>query len=499
MNQKRFTLNSNPKDESSPAMMPSRAAALPIMGGLDPFSGTWNYATAAHLLRRAMFGPTHAQINQAVSDGLNKTLDKLMQPTPEPAPPLNYGFAQDVSAPVGETWVDKPGDPTIQGLFQSRDNSLHAWIMENIFNEGVSLTEKMMLFWHNHFVVSDVLIHGTNTIILQRLRKNVLGNFKTLTEEITIDAAMLVYLNGNQNTNRAPNENYARELMELFTCGKGQLVGPGDYTTYTEKDIAAVAKVLTGWTIARDRNLGTYNVQFVANLHDTSTKTLSNRFNNASISNKGSNEYKEIINLLFQKRETATFICRKLYRYFVYYQVDLAIENEIVNGLADLLIADNFNISTVVRKLLSSDHFYSSEALGAMIRPPYEFLFNTLKTMSFTPPTTLAEKYNTYLFFYRGSANLQQVYFDVPSVAGWTPYYQEPGFHEIWINSVTLPARVTWTSGLITKLRIRNVTGLFGLDLVAYVGTFAGPYKCKKFDSRYRRTSTTKTYIFKSV
>ena len=479
MNQKRFTLNSNPKDESSPAMMPSRAAALPIMGGLDPFSGTWNYATAAHLLRRAMFGPTHAQINQAVSDGLSKTLDKLMQTTPEPAPPLNYGFAQDVSAPVGETWVDKPGDPTIQGLFQSRDNSLHAWIMENIFNEGVSLTEKMMLFWHNHFVVSDVFDPRYKYYYLTTLRKNVLGNFKTLTEEITIDAAMLVYLNGNQNTNRAPNENYARELMELFTCGKGQLVGPGDYTTYTEKDIAAVAKVLTGWTIARDRNLGTYNVQFVANLHDTSTKTLSNRFNNATISNKGNNEYKEIINLLFQKRETATFICRKLYRYFVYYQVDLAIENEIVNGLADLLIADNFNISTVVRKLLSSDHFYSSEALGAMIRPPYEFLFNTLKTMSFTPPTKLAEKYNTYLFFYRGSANLQQVYFDVPSVAGWTPYYQEPGFHEIWINSVTLPARVTWTSGLITKLRIRNVTGLFGLDLVAYVGTLPDPTNAK--------------------
>jgi len=184
------------------------------------------------LLRRAMFGPTHAQINQAVSDGLNKTLDKLMQPTPEPAPPLNYGFAQDVSAPVGETWVDKPGDPTIQGLFQSRDNSLHAWIMENIFNEGVSLTEKMMLFWHNHFVVSDVFDPRYKYYYLTSLRKNVLGNFKTLTEEITIDAAMLVYLNGNQNTNRAPNENYARELMELFTCWKGQFVGPGDYTIY---------------------------------------------------------------------------------------------------------------------------------------------------------------------------------------------------------------------------------------------------------------------------
>jgi len=454
--------------------------ALPINGGLSPYTGTWNYATAAHLLRRATFGPTHEMIKQAVSDGLNLTITKLLSKISEPAPPVIYTDAPvDPHTSKGETWVDKPFTPGVQGLQQLWDNSLRAWILENMFNEGVSITEKMMLFWHNHFVISEIFDPRYSYNYLKTIRKNVIGDFRQMAKDITIDAGMLVYLNGNVNNKRAPNENYGRELMELFTLGKGALAGPGDYTTYTEQDVMAMAKALTGWTIRVTRNAdtsATYQVQYVDNLHDVSDKQLSARFSNKVIKNAGIKEYENVIDILFERRETATFICRKLYRYFVYYKVDAAIENDIVNGLADILIANNFDISSVLKSLLSSDHFYSIEALGCMIRPPYEFIFNTLKAMHFKTSTDLETRYRLFLSIFNSTTGMQQVYFDIPSVAGWTPYYQEPGFHEIWINSVTYPLRVAFTNqGVNKQIRPRGVAGTYGLDLVEYISGFSDP------------------------
>lgn len=456
--------------------------ALPISGGLSPYTGSWGYASASHLLRRAMFGPSHEQILQAVSDGLLVTLSKLLAPTPQPKAPVVYTDApDDPDINKGDIWVRAKLNPQVQGNVQMKENSLHAWLMELMFNESVSLTEKMTLFWHNHFVVSEIFDPRMRYDYIVLLRENCLGNFKSLTKQITIDKAMLVYLNGNTNNKNAPNENYARELMELFTLGKGELAGPGDYTTFTENDVAALAKALTGWYIDnRDQNIYP-TVQFRPNQHDTSNKQLSHRFNNAVITNSGATEYQNVVDIIFKKREAATFICRKLYRYFIYYKVNASIENEIVEGLADILIANNFEIAPVLETLLGSSHFFSEEALGCMIRPPYEFVFNTLKTMKYLPPTALEERYNAFLYFYRGTMGMQQVYFDLPSVAGWTPYYQEPSYHEIWVNSVTLPLRVTFTSGFANKaVRIRNVQGMAGLDLINYVSSFSTPENATK-------------------
>jgi len=454
-------------------------APLPVNGGLTPYSGPWTYATAAHLLRRAMFGPSHQQINQAVRDGLSGTLDKLTANLPLPSPPVLYSESViDPNVRKGQTWVDKPLSPSVQGLVPMKENSLYAWLMEQIFSEGVSLREKMTLFWHNHFVVSDIFDPRYNYEYIQLLREYSLGNFKTLTQKVTIDKSMLVYLNGNQNTNRAPNENYARELMELFTIGKGPVAGPGDYTTFTEQDVLAMAKALTGWIIVSDpRNetflpYASYNNQ----RHDISTKQLSHRFNNIQITNAGADEYKNVVDILFTKREAATFICRKLYGYFIYYKIDQAIEDEIINGLADILQANNFEIKPVVRTLLASEHFYSVQALGCMIRPPYEFMFNTLKATKFTPPTDLEQKYNVFLSIYRNFTGMQQVYFDIPTVAGWDPYHQEPAFHEIWINSATYPTRIAFTTQFVNKsFRARQIQTPFGLELPEYVQNLPNP------------------------
>ncbi|MBK9108140.1 MAG: DUF1800 domain-containing protein [Saprospiraceae bacterium] len=454
--------------------------ALPVGGGLNPFSGTWNYAAAAHLLRRAMFGPSHAQIEKAVQDGLEKTLDLLFTPQAKPMPPVLYGDSpDDPDLKLGDSWVDKKLHPEVQALANFKENSLYSWLLQLIFNEGVSVTEKMTLFWHNHFVVSEIFDPRYSYDYITLLRENALGNFKELTKKITVDKAMLIYLNGAQNLKRAPNENYARELMELFTLGKGDLAGPGDYTTFTEQDVLALAKALTGWVIRTDRMDESFYpyVEFIPTQHDTSVKQLSHRFGGITIANANAKEYENVVDILFTKREAATFICKKLYRYFVYYKVSQDIQNQIIEGLADLLIANDFEIAPVVRTLLASDHFYTDEALGCLIRMPYEFVFNTIKTMGLNVPTDIPGKYNVFLDLYRSTAGMEQVYFNPPSVAGWTPYYQEPNYHEIWVNSVTLPIRNAFTTVLANKAkRIRNIQGiLFGLDLIGYVEKFANP------------------------
>lgn len=491
---KNLTLSHTSKEESRPA--------LPVAGGLDKYTGSWDYANAAHLLRRAMFGPTHEQIKQAVTDGLDKTIDKLFTPTAVPTDPIHFNDIVDPYVNKGESWIGKRYSLGIQGLNQARDSSLWSWILQNMFKEGVSITEKMMLFWHNHFVVSEIFLANTSYDYLTTIRKNVLGDFKQLTKDITIDGAMLLYLNGNTNTKGNPNENYARELLELFTVGKGQLAGPGDYTTYTEMDITAIARVLTGWVTPQNRfvdpnknnqisilpdvkfNINPRNPNQPADFHDTNDKILSHRFNNAKISNEGADEFKTLINIIFTKREAATFICRKLYRYFVYYKIDNNLETEIVDGLADTLIANNFNIGSVLKQLLKSQHFYSQEAYGALIRSPYEWAFNTMKALKMQMPSDYIIAYNLFLNIYRNILPQSQAYFDLPNVAGWPAYYQEPVYHEIWINSVTYPLRYTFGQNIVNKrigFRLNNqANNIYGAEVTDYALGFDNPENATK-------------------
>jgi hypothetical protein len=224
------------------------ASAAPVVSGILPYAGPWEFEQAAHLLRRAMFGPNYQQIKDAVANGMDATVDQLLADLAMPDPPLNYNFNQDPNVPIGATWIDAPYSPTVNFL-NYRYQSLFGWTIEQIFTEGVSIREKMTLFWHNHFVTASGIVVDTKFVYnyITLLRENSLGNFRELVKAITINPAMLRYLNGNQNNKFAPNENYARELLELFTIGKGELAGPGDYTNYTEEDVIEIARVLTGW------------------------------------------------------------------------------------------------------------------------------------------------------------------------------------------------------------------------------------------------------------
>lgn len=213
---------------------------------LDKYQGEWNFSTAAHLLRRSLFSFSIEQADQTVADGLDKTINKLLTKTAEsPNPVYMYKDATGIAYGQNLIGINYPADANRKVI-----NSFIARWVGNIFNQELSLTEKMLLFWHNLFVTESYMVFNPYYVLsyYQLLRDQSLGNYKTLTEKMTINPAMLVYLNGNANIVGKPNENYARELLELFTIGKGKQLGEGNYTNYTEEDILAAAKVLTGWT-----------------------------------------------------------------------------------------------------------------------------------------------------------------------------------------------------------------------------------------------------------
>ena len=407
---------------------------------LTPYAGTWGYAQAAHLLRRSLFGPTRPEILAAAASNLTAVLNGLLTaPATAPDPPVNVS-ATDTSVPIGQTWTAQVFDQNFEGV---RRASLRDWWLGQLLGQGTTLVEKMTLFWHNHFVVELGNINDARMgyEYCRLLRQHALGNFKQLAKDVTVTPAMLRYLNGNQSVTGAPNENYGRELLELFTVGKGPLIGTGNYTNYTEADVQAAAKVLTGWRDQATVPVGSY---FTASRHDTTTKVFSSAFGNASITASGNTEYQALINLIFQQVETARFIVRKLYRWFVYYLIDTQVETDIIRPLATILITNNFDMVPVLRALFSSEHFFDTLNVGCLIKSPLDFTVGLCRQMQVVFPTAATNQvvqYGMWDYLYGLAYLQQQTLGDPPNVAGWAAYYQTPQYHELWINAVTLPRR----------------------------------------------------------
>ncbi len=426
-----------------------------VVSGLDPYNGPFAYEQAAHLLRRAMFGPSYQQINNAMDAGLDATIDQLFADQPLPNPPLNHYYTDDPNVPIGQTWVEAPyvqGDQQIQTY---RNQSLRGWTIGVLLQEGVSIREKMTLFWHNHYVTSDINDPKFVYKYISTLRENALGNFRELTKLINIDPSMLRYLNGRDNTATAPNENYARELLELFTIGKGPIAGPGDYTNYTEDDVVQMARVLTGW---RERGYFSNDpailpgAQFLPNRHDQGSKQLSFRFDNTVISNLMDQEHAYLIDVIFTKEECARFISRKLYRWFIYYVITPDAEANVIQPMAQLLIDNDYEIKPALVTLLRSQHFFDMLNVGPMIKSPVDFAMSLYKTLEVDmPQANLNQLYRHWWQIFRVPLPLmQQEYYALPSVAGWKAYYQEPVFYRDWISSATLGVRMDFTNTMIT-------------------------------------------------
>lgn len=413
----------------------------PVVPSLNPYIGPWTYETAGHLLRRTTFGPTHALINQSVSLGMVGTLIHLFKGMHLPAPPLRYAKnVNDPNCPIGQTWTNKPmvGEEQVQ----HRIDSLRAWNFLQLYNEGMSIREKLTLFWVNHFGCGNNPDPRADYVYVQLLRAGAWGSFKQLVKNVTITPAMLNFLNGDVNEKGAPNENFARELLELFTIGKGPLIVPGDYTNYTEEDIKMLAKCFSGWRI---RGFwGADNLTYTAGYfdpqyHDTSTKTLSAKFGGVSIPNGGDKEYSNVIDIIFQQKEVSHFICRKLYRWFCYYDVSPEIETHIITPLATTLRNSNYNIQTAVWALLRSQHFYDiASVIGPMIKNPIDYMLSVMKQSHVALPANWQDQYSIAFVMHGWLETWQMDYFGVPGVAGWKAYHQSPLYYRMWTNATSL-------------------------------------------------------------
>lgn len=332
---------------------------------------------------------------------------------------------------------------------------------------------KMNYFWHIHFTNSaeKVQLVFPNYHQNALTRQYALGNFKTLAHKICRDYAMSVYLDGWTNTNTDPQENFAREFIELYTLGKGEQIAEGNYTTYTEEDVRAAAKILTGfvpigyfpdaqipngYTVETDPDTGLYRSNIITFYHDFSTKQFSSAFGNASISTGGTtiahieNELSAFIDLLFNQNALAAYIVRRLYRFFCYYDITPEIETDIIQPLATTFRNSNYEIVPVLKQLLKSQHFFDSDDslttnnnIGAIIKSPFEVVVSAFKYFQIPYGTSANwQQHHDALIILDGFlTQMDMTLFEAPEVAGYPAYHQEPYFNRNWLSASTLVNR----------------------------------------------------------
>jgi uncharacterized protein (DUF1800 family) len=461
------------------------------MSAMDTFQGTGgklDAKSAEHLLRRTMFGATRAHIKTLTGKTVQEAVEMLLADQAAPAPPVNPNN--------GAQWVTGTRDATIND--NQYYNWFRAWWIGLMVTQQISVREKLTLFWQNHFVSTNSTVNNAQFMYLQNalLRRNAMGNFRTFLREITIDPAMLRYLNGNTNRLGSAQENYARELQELFTIGKGAERAPFDYTNYTEADVRAAARVLTGWT----ENAAMLAGVFTLGRHDTSDKQFSAAYQNTVIKGRntataGMDELNDLLTMILKQAETARYIVRKFYRYFVNFDITPTIETTVIEPLAKIFRDGNYEIKPVLRALFRSEHFFSTEVRGAIIKTPLDFILGAARQFEGTMPAESTQRvayYNLMNTLRVSAQGLQQDIHEQPNVAGWSAYYQEPLYYQMWANTATMPARRTLgnvpaatnpANGIIAGYNVNTAaTGaaavaqrFLAIDVVEYVRAFPNP------------------------
>lgn len=423
------------------------------MALLDTYTKPLSTLEVAHLLRRTTFGGRPSELKSLTGQTASTIVTQLLAAQADPNPPTMADGTTFHDKAWGYPGVDDTARGTIDGTARNR---LKYWWIGQMINQPTSIIEKMTLFWQNHFVSTNVEVPDARFMYryLQLMRKYALGNFRSFVIEVTKDLAMLKYLDNDLNTATKSNENYGRELQELFTIGLGN---------YNEDDVKAAARTLTGWKTVGYRNATTsaISVLFTVASHDKTDKQFSSFYQNTVIKGRstdiaGDDELADLINMILAQPATARFIVRKFYRYFVQADISTQIENEVIEPLA-AIFRKNYEIKPVLQALFSSTHFYDSTLLGSQIKSPLDLIVGTLRLINYQvpSPTTDMTAFDaaTSYFFARAKEQQMEV-LDQPSVFGWRPYY-DTDFYEIWINATTLALR-----GKLTDTFVKGSTSL---------------------------------------
>ncbi|MEN9980446.1 MAG: hypothetical protein RL542_233 [Bacteroidota bacterium] len=458
-----------------------------VTSGIAPYSGVWTEKEVVHLLKRTLFGFKVSDINLFVTGGMNNTVNQLLNFTNVvPSPPVNNYqnvFNDEGSIAYGADWTTHAFNSNSLGGTTNyyRDISLSNWNIGQALNQENNIREKMMWFWY-HFIPIDFetvrVASGSNSAricydYLKFLRSSATGNFKTIIKNIATQPAMMYYLNNQSNTKTAPDENFAREIMELFTLGKDPL------SKYTESDVVQAAKVLTGWRVQNLTQSPT-TTTFVSSLHDTSNKTFSSFFNNTVISSNGASELDSFIDMIFSKEQVVSeYICRRLYRYFVYYDIDTSVELNVIQPLARIFVASNWEILPVLNALFKSEHFFDMANRGVYIKSPFDLVLGSLRIFNVgynvSDSSNYDAQYSLWRYFNTSILKpMEQSIGEVPNVSGWNAFYQAPSFHEYWINSNTVQKRYSFINTIFNSYSptFNGLKVKIEVDVIAWVLQF---------------------------
>ncbi len=470
---------------------------------LQPYTGTFGKEELLHLLRRSLFGVTVADLNIYSGMTLTQAVDELLTFTTNPPPPVKTYWTDDAlgnpdpnlvdpSVPFGSTWVNTPRDlSTISFSGFNRRNSVSRWWMGQIIEQESNLREKMVLFWKSLLVTESLVVSLPEPVyqLNQLFRDNCLGNFRSLIYDTTIAPAMLRYLNGYLNVSAAPDENYARELMELFTLGES--------AGYVEADVQQAARVLTGWKVRTVDNTGLPIIPFVEfepNQHDAGDKQFSPYFNSTIVAGVsgttgGADELNALLDMIFDKEDVSKHVCRELYRFFVHHEIDANVEQNVIEELAITFrneVGNPNQMRIVMTELLSSTAFFDASIRACMVRSPLDFLVGNIRLFKqpFPDPATQVEAlYNNYADVYEVAAFSGQDIDNPPNVAGWPALHQFPQFDQLWLDTATYPVRkliyeVLSVVGFSTgsnqyQTASMNTANL--IDFVDFVGDLSNP------------------------
>ena len=380
-------------------------------------------AQARHLLLRTGFAPSHAEVEAVTGQSARVAVTRVLaaataSKTIHPAP----GFVS-LPPPIPYAFLKTKEEQQAMRQQQLREGlDLKTWWMQEMIESRAPLQERMTLFWHNHFATSQQKVIRSQAMWNQHqlFRTHALGSFATLLHAIAKDPAMLVYLDGANSRREAPNENFAREVMELFTLGEATSGGG-----YSEQDIREAARAFTGWSIDRD----TFSFRFRPAFHDASAKTVLGR--------TGNFDGDAVLDVMLSQDAAAHFIVGKLWKEFV----SPAPDAKEVARIGHAFRASGYDISAALRELLLTDAFWATDNPGTLVKSPVELVVGTVRQFGFT--------YTDVMPFALKSAQLGQNLLVPPNVKGW------PGYTD-WINATTLLERKRFTEQLFRAVAFQG-------------------------------------------
>jgi uncharacterized protein (DUF1800 family) len=493
---------------------------------LPLFSGTLGPKRAAHLLHRASFGSTKELIDSFAGLTAPQAVTQLFQqPLPDPVLPIDPKTSKEwfLSGVVDKV---NSGNLELQDYFKG-------WFMAQMLSQGINPSqslayatrEKIVFFIHTVLTTIISKVDDSRAIYFQnqlfRLfafdrNAGIKFNFKELAKKVSVDNAMLKVLDCQLNVNGNPQENYARELHELYTIGRGldgvfkipTGLSPDDYFYYSEKDIQAAARVLSGWDLdfsfEKDAQGNFINIdtdtklprgkvkggKTNASAHDNGVKQFSDRFANKTVkpdpllinggnANEASalDEINQLIEQIFAQPETARNICRRIYRFYVYHAIDQTLDDSIIAGMAATFTASGFKLQPVLEELFQSQHFYDAAAgvnddnFGGIIKSPLDLVIGTLRFFNVQLPgyaTAASDFYGKTGGLVRELGLMGMPFYDPFDVAGHDAYHQYPIYHRSWISTNYLAQRYSFISQLVMG---STTPGALKIDVVNFVKT----------------------------